>query len=240
MFFNERKERVSDSSFLVSRLNSARLRGRENSELMILGVKQQEELAQLQTNLFYPPPPAPQKGPDGVLYHPRPSKLQIQYRRVQSSDSPLFRVKQLYDKASPAAVFEVLKNYKQYNQWFPKCTQSDDSTLYSQPLGKNEKAPQPAQQGKNPIISQVFKHNSLEFPFNEKELIFQAFSQKQDDTYFIALKSDTRLLQSAGFSKNAQGLGGIVTAAQSKFSHQNKFNKVFFKEAERIWNQEAS
>lgn len=147
----------------------------------------------------------------------------------------------MYDRATPAAVFEVLKNYKAYHTWFQKCQQSDDSSVHVQSFAKGDKPLAGiALSNKSPIISQVFRHSSLEFPFNEKELLFQAFTQAKDDVYFIALKSDTKLIQQTQISKNSQGLGAIVNVAQSKFSHQNKFNKVYFKDAEKIRNLDAN
>ena len=68
----------------------------------------------------------------------------------------------------------------------------------------------------------------MEYPFNEKELIFQAFTKKVDDTFYIVLKSDPRLFYqlnsmkhpSAGLNANGNlgGIGNIVNVAQSKFS----------------------
>ena len=40
--------------------------------------------------------------------------------------------------------------------------------------------------------------------------------------------------------KSNGGITNIVNVAQSKFNQQNKFPKVFFKNAEKSWNQDAS
>lgn len=53
----------------------------------------------------------------------------------------------------------------------------------------------------------------------------------------VALKSDQRLIQNATHSKNSSG---FMDAAKGKFSHQNKFNKVYFKTSEKIWNQDVN
>ena len=112
-FFQEKRDtKPTDISEKMYTLNNKRLQSKDPSELLLLGLKQQEELAQLHSNLFYPHIPLPLKTPDGQLYYARHSKLQIQYRKVQGSESPLFRVKQTYDRVSAAAVYEVIKNYK--------------------------------------------------------------------------------------------------------------------------------
>jgi len=46
----------------------------------------------------------------------------------------------------------------------------------------------------SPIISQVYKHASLNYPFNEKELVFQAYTMQEMDTCYISLKSDPKIL----------------------------------------------
>ena len=39
------------------------------------------------------------------------------------------------------------------------------------------------------IISLIFKNNQLQFPVNEKELLFQPYIKVEDEIYYIALKS---------------------------------------------------
>ena len=102
---------------------------------------------------------------------------------------------------------------------------------------------------KHPLIAQIFKHSSLDYPYNERELIYQAFTKKVDDTFYIVLKSDPRLFYQLSSMKHNSGtaanngnlnIGNIVNAAQSKFSQQNKHSKVFFKSGEKVWSQDAN
>ena len=57
----------------------------------------------------------------------------------------------------------------------------------------------------------------MNYPFNEKELMFQAYTVQEADTYYISLKSDPKILQQFNQQKNGTA-GAIANVAHSKLN----------------------
>ena len=85
-------------------------------------------------------------------------------------------VSTMFENCEPGQLYDILKMHKTIPSWFQKCISSDEVHL---PLLDSETH-----------IAQVYKHNLLKFPLNEKELIFEPIKHIDGSTFYIALHSD--------------------------------------------------